>query len=1193
MLARLAGEDQGDALWARVDGLRVHDLVEVAGEVISVRHDRILEFAYERMPVDRRGGVHLRIARTMAHARETDADRYAFPDGEIGTHFLRGGQPAEACTFLLAGGRKAFRVQALDEAVTLLERAEQTLVDLGETAVGGRMDEVQDLLLRSVYARSPTRALPIAERAIDRYRGAGWLARIPRMRQRLGVPGLILGLLVTLVSLKLKVRGFGKADFLGLMRRFLVASTWRAQGLAWASRFEESLAVASELELYAPGRSAATVASRLAGSAALMFQGRFEEQARRLDVAYDLLLSKLKDQFNPYDRRVAVRGAVGGGRGLAAAMRSEPEALRWLEVEDGVTEDLAPVILEGVGAMVRVCYHAIRGEVRAVEAEHRRYLESRALIRPEEREELQHWMAWAAIDRGEVERAQQLAEGFRHRGDLSEAWRGLVRSRTGGAPLARMAAAEEAVAAASRSGTGSPFVASLARLALADAHLDGGAPGRARDVLSSVLELASDPETSNPWLEMTARRRLALAALADGDLATASQEGSAALELATACRNPLQRAYCLRTLGAIEAASLRHADADRLCSQAAVEFEQLDNDHQLRLLRDLIEDPSATSGTMLTTTMTLTGVPFLVEGISPAAVVELMASLDVERVCEALLTAIEERLPEHRPVVFMPPEGQRGARTFGLDAGGELTDVPESVPLRVLALVADAPRMTAELIPVGDGWVLPLHSSTDPLAESGGRTVIAIVYLEPEPESVPEATVRELLPLVMVAASALRNAMRHEELLQREYRITLMHQLAQVLGAVRNSGDLVRVILDRMIDIGRADQAFIMLKDSDDVLAFSAARSVDRVDLPGDEFQVSGSLIEDAMAGGEIVHVQDEADLSTRHSIHGLSLRSVTVVPLRSMVRALADPVEVDAAQQTLLAVQPEELGSFLADTASARAESIGVVYLESRRLGPGGEPDRTLLRLLADQAGFALDISRLQEQLVAEAAEQERLKQRQAQLARYMSADVAEAVMARPELLHLGGARRTVTVLFSDVRGFTAWASRHSPEVVVGALNRIFSVQTEVLFAHGGTLDKFLGDGLMALFGAPIRAEDHAARAVAAATEMQRRVREVLAELASENEVAALSGIGIGVHTGEAAVGNIGSEARMEYTAIGDSVNLASRLCDMAMPGQVLVSQATVGASGLAPDCFRGMEAIQVKGRAEPIEIAVAVVDR
>ncbi len=323
------------------------------------------------------------------------------------------------------------------------------------------------------------------------------------------------------------------------------------------------------------------------------------------------------------------------------------------------------------------------------------------------------------------------------------------------------------------------------------------------------------------------------------------------------------------------------------------------------------------------------------------------------------------------------------------------------------------------------------------------------------------------------------------------------------------------------------------------------------------------------------------------------------MVPLRSIVGALAtDNEEAQIRQQTLLTVEASQLGEFLRDTASERAEAIGVVYLESRA-ALAGEQDRDLLRLLADQAGFAIDIRRLQQRLVQEAAEQERLKQRQAQLARYMSANVAEEVIARPELLQLGGARRRVTILFSDVRGFTAWSATRSPEETVLALNRIFSVQTAVLFEHGGTLDKFLGDGLMAIFGAPIRSDDHAARAVAAAVEMQRRLGPILDELAAaEAEVTTggapvdrLAGVGIGVHCGIAAVGNIGSEARMEYTAIGDTVNLAARLCDLAAPGQVVLSRSTVDDARLFDVAWRDLGEAAVKGFSDPVSIAEAVV--
>ncbi len=199
LLARVVGDDE---LFGHVDALRVHDLVAVEGDLVAVQHDRILESTYERMAAERRRELHLRLAEVMTHARTSDPERYAFPDGEIGMQFLRGDDPERAVDHLLEGGRRAFRVQALAEAIRLLEPAEQTLVSLGRLDVGGRLDEVQDLLLRAVYARSPSRAIPLAGRAIERYRSTGWMARIPKLRRRLGVVGLFLGRLVAFLAVR-------------------------------------------------------------------------------------------------------------------------------------------------------------------------------------------------------------------------------------------------------------------------------------------------------------------------------------------------------------------------------------------------------------------------------------------------------------------------------------------------------------------------------------------------------------------------------------------------------------------------------------------------------------------------------------------------------------------------------------------------------------------------------------------------------------------------------------------------------------------------------------------------------------------------------------------------------------------------------------------------------------------------------
>jgi adenylate cyclase len=177
----------------------------------------------------------------------------------------------------------------------------------------------------------------------------------------------------------------------------------------------------------------------------------------------------------------------------------------------------------------------------------------------------------------------------------------------------------------------------------------------------------------------------------------------------------------------------------------------------------------------------------------------------------------------------------------------------------------------------------------------------------------------------------------------------------------------------------------------------------------------------------------------------------------------------------------------------------------------------------------------------------------------------------------------REISVLFSDIRGFTALSEVTAPEAVVAMLNDYFSRQVGVIFAHGGTLDKFIGDAIMAFWGAPAALEDHAARAVAAALEMSEALEEMRGKL---GQIGAELEIGIGIHSGSAVVGLIGSKDRLDYTAIGDTVNLASRV-ESTTKGiaRVLVTEATRDAAG---DGFhwRDCGTHQVKGREEGVRL-------
>jgi adenylate cyclase len=200
--------------------------------------------------------------------------------------------------------------------------------------------------------------------------------------------------------------------------------------------------------------------------------------------------------------------------------------------------------------------------------------------------------------------------------------------------------------------------------------------------------------------------------------------------------------------------------------------------------------------------------------------------------------------------------------------------------------------------------------------------------------------------------------------------------------------------------------------------------------------------------------------------------------------------------------------------------------------------------------------------------------------LDRYVAEDVAELILEDPEQhLQLGGESRMVTVLFADIRGFTQYTERHPAPQVIETLNRIFKPLSNVVFAYRGTFDKYLGDGLMAFYGAPISEADDASRALDTAIAMQRLFRTLREEA---GEVMEGLDLGIGLHSGEAIVGNIGSEYVMDYTVVGDVVNVAKRLQEAAREGQILLSEATYQQVGKI-DAKR-MDAITLPGRQEMI---------
>jgi adenylate cyclase len=197
----------------------------------------------------------------------------------------------------------------------------------------------------------------------------------------------------------------------------------------------------------------------------------------------------------------------------------------------------------------------------------------------------------------------------------------------------------------------------------------------------------------------------------------------------------------------------------------------------------------------------------------------------------------------------------------------------------------------------------------------------------------------------------------------------------------------------------------------------------------------------------------------------------------------------------------------------------------------------------------------------------------------KYVNPEIVDMILKNPDSQWFQGKTIPVTIMFTDIRGFTSYSENNPPEQVVALLNEHFTMATEIILRYGGHIDKFIGDAVLAVFGALMEYDDHAERAVRAAATLQSALRK------KEKVAGQDLYIGIGINTGEVIAGNIGSQKRMEYTVIGDTVNVASRLTGIAGPGEIIVSSATYTAITVDMKA-EALEPVSVKGKSKPIEI-------
>jgi adenylate cyclase len=304
--------------------------------------------------------------------------------------------------------------------------------------------------------------------------------------------------------------------------------------------------------------------------------------------------------------------------------------------------------------------------------------------------------------------------------------------------------------------------------------------------------------------------------------------------------------------------------------------------------------------------------------------------------------------------------------------------------------------------------------------------------------------------------------------------------------------------------------------------------------------------------------------------------RTVTSKVINDRVTLLSTNASLDPALAQGQSIVLQQIHSVICAPLLVREQVRGLIYLDQDRVAAFSAEDLDVVNAVAAQAAIALEN-------VHALKRQAREAEVRAAYSRFLPAHVVEDLLKNPDKLRLGGANQVATVLFADVRGFTRMSALMGPEEIVGILNDYFGEMTEIIFEHGGTLDKYIGDGLMALFGAPYAGPDDALNAVRSAIAMQKRMETLHGQFGSGSRGGTSLGIGIGINTGLVTVGYVGSMRRFDYTAIGDTVNMAARLESNAPAGEIYIASTTFSElKGLIPSVDLK---INVKGRDKPLD--------
>ncbi len=366
-------------------------------------------------------------------------------------------------------------------------------------------------------------------------------------------------------------------------------------------------------------------------------------------------------------------------------------------------------------------------------------------------------------------------------------------------------------------------------------------------------------------------------------------------------------------------------------------------------------------------------------------------------------------------------------------------------------------------------------------------------------------------------------------------KLRMGNELLQSIGTERNLKTLLDSMSSQLLRMFMADRCVIMLLNANNEFEAKAVQSMDVMDAP---IAVSQSVLKEVQSSKSAVLLSDanQGDLGQESSLMMMGIQSVMCSPIIH------------------------------------ESKVIGAVHVDLRNgQGSFGKKDLQLLGGIVTYIAMAVVNAGLSRKIETEA-------KMQAQFERLLSPSVVKQLIAGKIKLGKGGETRHVTIMFADIRGFTSMSQKASPQAVVYMLNQYFERVVKIIFKYGGTVDKFIGDEVMVLFGAPIPIKHQEDAAVACALEIQHMLRIWNKE--RQLKKVGMIPVGIGINSGEVVVGSIGSSQTMQYTCIGNAVNVASRLTGLAKAGEVVASKETMAGvhaktkcEALSPAKIKGLE--------------------